>query len=231
MTLYLILLISSLVVPLALSFDKKLKFYRQWKYLFPSIFIIAAVYISFDIVLTHHGVWGFNPRYHLNFLIFGLPIEEWLFFIVIPYCSIFLHDAFVLYFPQIKISTNSSRFISIAIIVLLINLVVQNSDKTYTVYIFLTFAIALVWSLFEKTRLINRFYITFLLILIPFVIVNAILTGSFIEEEVVWYNNNENLGFRFFTIPIEDFGYAFSMILLNLQLREKLKTILSKIQL
>jgi lycopene cyclase domain-containing protein len=56
-------------------------------------------------------------------------------------------------------------------------------------------------------------------------IVNGILTGSFIENEVVWYNNNENLGLRFFTIPVEDFAYAFSMLLFNLLIIEKLKNL------
>jgi len=58
--------------------------------------------------------------------------------------------------------------------------------------------------------------------------VNGILTGSFIEGEVVWYNNTENLGLRIFTIPIEDFAYAFSMILYNLLLIEQLKKIVAK---
>ena len=52
--------------------------------------------------------------------------------------------------------------------------------------------------------------------LIPFFIVNGILTGSFIENEVVWYNNTENLNIRLFTIPIEDSVYAFTLILLCL---------------
>jgi lycopene cyclase domain-containing protein len=52
-----------------------------------------------------------------------------------------------------------------------------------------------------------------------------VLTGSFIESEVVWYNNEENLGIRFFTIPVEDFAYGFSMIFLSLMLRDKLKTL------
>ncbi|GAA4270533.1 hypothetical protein GCM10022257_26340 [Hyunsoonleella aestuarii] len=59
--------------------------------------------------------------------------------------------------------------------------------------------------------------------LIPFFIVNGILTGSFIENEVVWYNNNENLSFRLFTIPIEDSIYAFSLILMNLSILEYLE--------
>ncbi|MFT7666352.1 MAG: lycopene cyclase domain-containing protein [Patiriisocius sp.] len=49
--------------------------------------------------------------------------------------------------------------------------------------------------------------------LIPFLIVNGVLTGSFIENEVVWYNNAENLNFRITTIPIEDTIYALGMLL------------------
>jgi lycopene cyclase domain-containing protein len=56
--------------------------------------------------------------------------------------------------------------------------------------------------------------------LIPFFIVNGILTGSFIDEPVVWYNNDENLGIRLFTIPVEDSVYAFTMILTVLVLTD-----------
>lgn len=64
---------------------------------------------------------------------------------------------------------------------------------------------------------------TFLIILIPFFIVNGILTGSFIEDQVVWYNNTENLGIRMVTIPVEDAGYAFSMIFMSIILITKFR--------
>ena len=64
--------------------------------------------------------------------------------------------------------------------------------------------------------ILKTYFITFLIILIPFLLVNGILTGSFIEEPVVFYNDNENLGIRLGTIPVEDVGYAFTMLLMSL---------------
>jgi lycopene cyclase domain-containing protein len=225
MFLYSILLFCSILVPLALSFDKKLQFYKQLKYLIPSILIIALFYIAFDIYFTKLGVWGFNSRYHSSIVFYKLPLEEWLFFIVIPYASIFLHDSIVLYFNKVSTSNQLAKYISVSLILISLLLVVFNFEKAYTAYIFSLLVVVLLFSFLDKTHVINSFYCTFLVILIPFVIVNAILTGSFIDEPVVWYNNHENLGIRFLTIPVEDFGYAFSLILFNLLLRNKLKKV------
>jgi lycopene cyclase domain-containing protein len=81
----------------------------------------------------------------------------------------------------------------------------------------------MLYSLLKKTPILSQFFITFLIILIPFFIVNGILTGSFIENEVVWYNNNENLNIRLFTIPVEDVVYAFNMLFPSLLLIEFFK--------
>jgi len=224
MWLYFILLICSISVPLILSFDKNLKFYKQWKYIFPAIIIVAFFYIVCDIYLTKIGIWGFNSRYHINKLIFKLPIEEWLFFIFIPYASIFLHESFILYFPKIKLNNKLTKILTSILILFLLIVIIKNYDKIYTTYIFSFLIIGLILAFLDKTETLNKFYITYLIILIPFFIVNSILTGSFIEQEVVWYNNSENLGIRIATIPIEDFGYGFSLILFNLLIFNKLKS-------
>lgn len=225
MSLYFILLTASVGVPLVLSFDKRLRFYTKWKYVLPSIAAVALVYILFDILLTKNGVWGFNPKYLSGKYIFNLPIEECLFFITIPYASIFLHYSILEYFPNLKISAGKVRLISFTLIAVSIAILIFNFNNQYTLYILLKFIIVLLLSYFDKSNTINTFYITFLVILVPFVIVNGILTGSFIVEEVIWYNNAENLGIRFFTIPVEDFAYAFSMILFNLLLIVQLEKI------
>lgn len=223
MSIYFILLVSTISIPLILSFDKKLQFYKQWPFVLPSILIIGAVYILFDIYFTKLGVWGFNPLHHSKIILLNLPLEEWLFFILVPYASIFLHESLILYFPHIKPSAPITRSITIALILLFTLIALFNIDKAYTVYISSLLVIALLLSFFDRSEAIRNLYFTFLIILIPFIVVNAILTGSLIDEEIVWYNNSENLGIRFLTIPIEDFGYAFSLILLNLLVIARLK--------
>lgn len=69
----------------------------------------------------------------------------------------------------------------------------------------------------------GRFYFSYLFVLIPFFIVNGILTGSFIDQEVVWYNNHENLGIRIGTIPADDLFYNMLMLLMVTSIYEGLK--------
>jgi lycopene cyclase domain-containing protein len=223
MSLYLILNIASLSIPLMYSFEKKMRFIQWWKEVFLSISIVAAFFIIWDIIFTNQGVWGFNSTYLIGFDILNLPIEEWLFFICIPYASIFIHYAFQYFLPNKKLSKPTTKIITIALIILLIITLVFNYDKAYTFYNYLLLSLILSYSLFTDNKQLPIFYITFMIILIPFFIVNGILTGSFIEGQVVWYNNAENLGIRIATIPIEDIGYAFNMLFMSILLIEMFK--------
>ena len=223
MWLYSLLLFISFIAPFALSFDKKLKFFKQWKYVLPSLVFVAFFYIAMDIYFTKSRIWGFNPSYHLPFRFFHLPIEEWLFFIVIPYACIFIHEAVVLYFPGFKLSPNTGKLITGSLILLLFLILILHSDKAYTVYVFSITIIALIISLFAGGRVIDRFYLTFLIILVPFILIDGMLTGGFMGKEVVWYNQNEILNIRLLTIPLEDTAYAFSLILFNLLLIKELE--------
>ena len=223
MSLYLILNIASLSIPLMYSFEKKMRFIQWWKEVFLSISIVAAFFIIWDIIFTNQGVWGFNPTYLIGFDILNLPLEEWLFFICIPYASIFIHYAFQYFLPNKKLSKPTTKIITIALIILLIITLVFNYDKAYTFYNYLLLSLILSYSLFTDNKQLSIFYITFMIILIPFFIVNGILTGSFIEGQVVWYNNAENLGIRIATIPIEDIGYAFNMLFMSILLIEMFK--------
>ncbi|TDL99172.1 MAG: hypothetical protein C4K58_07775 [Flavobacteriaceae bacterium] len=71
--------------------------------------------------------------------------------------------------------------------------------------------------------MLQKFTLSFPIILIPFVLVNGILTGAISPEPVVWYSPKEIIGIRCITIPIEDFAYCFSLLFLNLWVFERLR--------
>lgn len=227
MYLYLILNLASISIPFAYSFHRKMNFIKYWKAIFSSIFIVGLAFILWDAIFTLDSVWGFNTKYHLPYKLIGLPLEEWLFFICIPYASVFIHYAFAYYYPKIKLSKKTTQIISVLLIIILSIIALNNIQKVYTS---INFSIAVILLIFGFLRIkqLQKFYISFLIILIPFFIVNGILTGSFIEEPIVWYNNNENLGIRLFTIPIEDTVYAFNLLFLNVVLIDEFKSLFKK---
>ncbi len=89
MSLYLRALIYSAAMPLILSFYPPLNFYRKTKALFSTLGLIILIYGTWDVYATWRGHWSFNPIGVYTIRIFGLPIEEVLFFVVIPFCCIF----------------------------------------------------------------------------------------------------------------------------------------------
>ncbi len=219
-SLYLWLNLGSFSIPFLYSFHPKLKLYNKWKYLFPSIFIMMLFFIPWDILFTAHGIWGFNETYLTGSYIANLPMEEWLFFICIPYACVFTHYALLYYFPNMKLSKQATSVVYVLLISVLIITLMIFYDRWYTLINF-GYAIILLSLLYNYQReLLQKFFLTFLVMLIPFFIVNGVLTGSFIEEQIVWYDNSENLGIRLFTIPVEDVIYALSMILTPLVLME-----------
>ena len=84
MTLYFYLLLFTLSFPLGASWDRRFKYAQNFKYLFPAIFITGTFFIVWDIIFTKNGVWGFSEVHASSIKFFYLPIEEWLFFIIIP---------------------------------------------------------------------------------------------------------------------------------------------------
>jgi lycopene cyclase domain-containing protein len=228
MSLYLLLNILVLSIPLLLSFDRKVHFYTHWKYFFPAMILTLAVFICWDVIFTHRGIWGFNERYLMGINLFGLPLEEYLFFMTVPYASVFTLCVLEEYFPSFRLRGRQVGAVSLFLVVFLLVLAVVYLDRAYTAVNFFFAAGLIGWVYFARRELLARFYPGYGVILVPFVLVNGVLTGSFIEEPVVWYNDLENLGIRVGTIPVEDIFYGMSLILMNYFFAERLRTRLQR---
>jgi len=151
-----------------------------------------------------------------------MPIEEWLFFYIIPFCSLFIHYSLYFINPKIELGKPFTICLTIVLIATSITLVSLNISKIYTSVNFTLLSVFLFIGLKFYINKLQKFFISFLIILIPFLLVNGVLTGSITTSPIVWYNESELLGFRVFTIPIEDFGYAFTMLFGNLLIFEHL---------
>lgn len=179
----------------------------------------AILYIIWDSYFTRLGVWSFNENYITGIKYFGLPLEEILFFFVVPYCCVFIYECISCYFPKIKQSRQADILLGILAVILLIAGIIFY-EREYTRYTFILTALGLGFFLvgrrFFPNFNSNIFLISYAIILIPFLVVNGFLTAI----PVVLYNNAENLGIRIYTIPFEDMFYGLLLFFLNIILFE-----------
>ncbi len=213
--LYLIVDLAAISVPFLFSFYPKIQFYKQWQFAWPAILLATVLFVIWDSYFTQIGVWGFTPDYLTGVSFFHLPIEEILFFICIPYACLFTYFCFGI-FKDENFKLKHQKRITLIILAFVTAGIFLFNDKLYTLYTCVGLGIFLIVLEFvAKVKWLSLFYFSHMFLLIPFFIVNGILTGTGLEKPIVWYNDNENMGIRLLTIPAEDIFYGMLMLLLN----------------
>ncbi len=219
---YFLILAASVAGPLALSFDRKVAFYKKWKYLFPAMIIPSLLYIAWDIYFTSKAVWSFNDIYITGIKIVNLPVEEVLFFLIVPYCCVFIYECILCYFPHLKNKKYGDVILQGLAVVLLITGIFC-VEKYYTSWTFMLcfLFIAIIYCFRNHFKHFDAMYflVAFAVILIPFLVVNGLLTAI----PIVLYNDAENSGIRIYTIPVEDIFYGMLLVMMNIALYEKLR--------
>lgn len=221
--LYLYINFFTIIIPFLFSFHPKLLFYKTWNAFFPAVIIAGIIFLVWDAYFTHLGVWGFNPVYLTGITLGNLPLEEVLFFFCIPYACVFTFHCL-----DVLLLNKSFRFndkiVTPVLIVALIIISIFQYQKIYTLVTFISLAALLAYcKYFLKVQWLDKFYFVYAILLLPFLIVNGILTGTGLDSPVVWYNKEEIIGIRILTIPVEDIFYGMLLILLNLLIYQFLK--------
>ncbi len=217
---YLLINSATLLFPLIFSFDKKLRFVRQWKFLFPALVITGLIFIVWDALFTYWQVWGFNAAYLVGLYFFNLPLEECLFFVTVPFACVFVYEVLRFYLTKDYLKRAVQPLGRILVFGLIV-LVFAYPKLLYTSVSSLLACSLILWNqVFFRKSWLGYFWLTYLVCLVPFFIVNGILTGL----PVVVYNNGFNLGLRVFSIPVEDFIYQFDLMMLLISIYEKMKS-------
>ncbi|WP_432712038.1 lycopene cyclase domain-containing protein [Pedobacter sp.] len=224
---YLLVNFFTIIVPFIFSFHPKLKFYKTWQAFFLAVIITGLFFVLWDNYFTSLGVWGFNKKYVIGLFIGHLPIEEILFFFCIPYACVYTYHCIDLFLKK-SWSLRGESVLTLLFIIAFIVVAIIYDHQTYTLFAFLSPAILLfIAKYILKVQWLGRFYLIYGILLLPFLIVNGVLTGTGLDNPVVWYNEEEIFGFRILTIPFEDIFYGMAMVLMNLLIY---KTLLKKKQ-
>lgn len=222
---YLLLNLFVILIPFLFSFDNRVAFFTRWKYAFPAIILGSIPFLAWDVWFAHKGFWGFTDDYLIGVRFLGLPFEEWLFFLAIPYAGVFTWDVINHYIP--KDFSDSELCKSVCLLVALVSFFFLALGKggIYSVFSFsfvllIMATVFLIRGLRPFTLKFMRFY---LVLLLPFLLVNGILTGMFLEKPVVWYAPEAIVGLRIITIPVEDVFFGMALMYLILLIYEALQ--------
>lgn len=219
--LYLLLDVATIFFPLILSFDKKVTYFKQWKFVFLAGLIVGIPFLVWDYLFTASGFWGFNPDYLCGFYLLNLPLEEVLFFVVVPFACLFIYVCVKTYFAQINfIKLNVLFYVLLAGYIGFIAAFGYSGAYAQLVVCSSVVTLIFIWV---QRKYLHFLPVAFLISLIPFLLVNGILTGAFTAEPTVWYNDLERTPFRIFTIPAEDILYSFTLMGLNVWVYEWVK--------
>lgn len=213
---YLLINFFTVIICFIFSFHPKIRFDRYFSPFLKASLLVAIAFILWDAYFTSIGVWWFNDTYLLGFRLLGLPIEEWLFFICIPFACIYTYFCLDKFFDLGWKQQTTHYFTWVAIIGFAL-IALLHSDKIYPFITFTSTACTLVYLRFiAKVDWIDKVSFVYGILLLPFFIVNGVLTGTGLEQPIVNYNSNELLDIRVFTVPIEDAVYGFELVLWNL---------------
>jgi lycopene beta-cyclase len=90
---YLLVLVACVLVTLPLELLSGARVYRRPGRTAAAVLPAATVFLAWDLLAHDRGHWWFDDRYVLGPRLLGLPLEEWLFFLVVPVCGLLAYEA------------------------------------------------------------------------------------------------------------------------------------------
>lgn len=216
---YLLLLLIYLVIPVALSFQKKVRFVFRLKYILPAAIFAGAIFVMWDIRFTQMRIWTFNPDYLSGIELLRLPIEEWLAFLIISLSSIYIYEWLKIRFENFE---KPEIFVIISLVLLLTAGILAYVFRTrmFSFFTFFLSAIYLGYTVFRNRfkKYFTKFYLALAVSLVPFIFVSAVLNSL----PAIVYDSTHTIGVAVFGVPVEKIGYLFLLLLINVTIYEYL---------
>jgi lycopene cyclase domain-containing protein len=208
MSTYLLIDFLIIILPLIVSFFPDLSYYKKFPYVLVSIFAGGLFFVTGDIIATLRGDWSFNPEYVMGISFAGLPLEEVLFFLFVPYSLLLMYEQAAFIFKDRTVPWKQGAGYAAGMLLILVSFLFTGKNYTF-IAVFSAGIVLLGMSLFYSGIMARlAFWAYFLSGFLLFIMFNYFLTSL----PVVIYNPSAVCGVRFLTIPLEDFFYNFTMM-------------------
>jgi lycopene cyclase domain-containing protein len=97
---YLVLMAACLLATLPLELTLKAGVYRRPRRWLAAVAPVLLVFSLWDWVAIRRGHWTYSQRYTTGVELLGLPLEELVFFVVVPTCALLTYQAVVRLLPS-----------------------------------------------------------------------------------------------------------------------------------
>lgn len=181
----------------------------DWNRLLYVYLVVSVPFVLIDSISHARGWWAYNSQHVGSASFLGLPIEECLFFFVIPFACLYLYSAMAKLKVLSSPVTRQWLYIALCLSVLfaVLTAVMQPLERTIVDAILLALVVGI--FIFVRPRITRAFLVWVGAVLILFFVTNSILTGL----PIVTYDHAFGSAMRIGSVPIEDFWYNFSLLL------------------
>lgn len=213
------ILILIFIIPLSYAVTGKYNFRNKLRYGMPAIFITGFMFLLWDIRFTEVGIWSYDPHYTIGLFHKSLPLEQWMVYLVFPLTALLVYEILKNRFRSLDLN-NIYTAVSLLMVVAFAVIAYLFRARVYTFFSFLFTTIYLAYTIFRRQFKSNltHFFLTFFIVLIPYLILNWILTWNLAIE----YHQEQVLNVWIGMMPVENFVYLFLLLLINITVYEYL---------
>ncbi|MGJ6980412.1 lycopene cyclase domain-containing protein [Aestuariimicrobium soli] len=90
---YLALMAGCLLITLPLEFVLRARVYRRPLRLLLALLPTLVVFVAWDVLGIIRDHWRYSPRFTTGIMLGPMPLEELVFFVVVPICGLLTHEA------------------------------------------------------------------------------------------------------------------------------------------
>lgn len=220
MSTYAWILLSAVSLPVLLSFENRVRFVRHWPRALLSALLVGIPFAVWDALAAFRGDWAFEAVHTWEPRLFGLPWEELLFFLLVPFACLFVWRSLKACLPERLFHAPPWLWPAGAAMALSGAVFAWPRFYTATLLGFTGLFMVLLAGPWRRAAEQSHFWLTQILCVFPFLIVNGFLTAL----PVVTYSPAAILGLRLGTIPVEDFLYSFVLVGANLLVFQSLES-------